>query len=312
MLSPALAAALLLAAQPLTGAAHAAACQGGDAGGGALVSFARDITSASELALGEARTPRSAPQPWRYGAAMTSVGVPVEDGTLVEGSWSVGGKQPDFLVDYRDESLRRSVVEPARAIGAGPGSTWEKIRALQELVRSVVPNDGHRDPGYIAHNASLLAKLDRVASLGEYVDLRAGVCRENALLTTIALREAGFDARFGYFKVLERKRFAPDEAFGDHAVALLEVDGVTYVIDTFEPFGKLLNGSSPGGPGPASAALRRLRRSEPARGRKCRLPRALPPLAERLPGNPPRAVSHRILSMPRRRTPVRSESATLS
>lgn len=200
--------------------------------------LARAVRDASDLVLdGEEQTPISTSQPAVRGENLSSIGIELGDRMLVEGSWSVGGSQPDFWIDYRDASLFERIVAPAREIGRGPGDVWEKIRQVQQLVNRTLPHDGHHHVPYERHAERASQVEDRVASLGEYVDLQAGVCRENALLTTLALREAGIDARYGYFHT-----FVGGESHADHAVALVEVDDVTYVVDSFWPFGSVLNG----------------------------------------------------------------------
>ena len=198
--------------------------------------LAGEIRSVSDLTLGRAQAPNRAPPAARTDAVRWA-GIELDDDTLVEGSWSVGGKQPDFWIDYQDPILRERVLDPARVIGARDEDVWKRIERIQKLVRKSLKYDGHENRGYIRHNERLLAEGDRIASLGEYVELKAGVCRENALLTTVALRAAGFDARFGYFKAQEGRT-----VIGDHAIALVEVEGVTYIVDSFTPFGTVLNG----------------------------------------------------------------------
>lgn len=228
----------LLAILVLLCAPALAAPQGGcDAEESALGRLARDIRSASELDLARARKPLRE-EPGDHAKNVVSwVGVELDDDTLVEGSWSVGGTQPDFWIDWDEATLAREIIEPARAIAAEERDIWKRIARIQSLVQKHLKRDGYHDRRYIKHNAKLLADGDRVASLGEYVELGAGVCRENALLTTTALRAAGVDARFGYF--LARHK---DSILGDHAIALVEIEGTTYIVDSFKPFGSVLNG----------------------------------------------------------------------
>lgn len=156
--------------------------------------------------------------------------------TIVEGSKAAGGTQTDFLVDYDDPDLRDRIVRPARELGRQGLDFWETVRRAQRLVNTALPINGYTDEAYQSHNRAV---YDRpFVSLGGYVRLGRGVCRENALLTVIALREAGIAARFAYFDTVSPQGTSD----GDHAVALVEYDGTTFVVDSFRPFGRYYNG----------------------------------------------------------------------
>jgi O-acetyl-ADP-ribose deacetylase (regulator of RNase III) len=172
--------------------------------------------------------------------AFPELGRPVDDKTLIEGSKSGGGSQADFLVDHADPVLRERVLLAARAIGASKRDDWTKLRALQTLVRSVIPRDGWRDNrGNKAYDNFVAATAGRAwVTLGDYVRLGIGVCRENALLTVVALRAAGYKARYAYFKVYK----ADGTVDSDHALALVDVDGTTYVLDSYARLGRYFNG----------------------------------------------------------------------
>ena len=172
--------------------------------------------------------------------AFPELGRPIDDRTIVEGSKGSGGGQTDFLIDYSDLDLRRGVLEPARAIGAKKADDWAKFQKLQALVHRALPRDGWREGGNDPEYAAFLARTKGAArvSLGEYIRLGIGVCRENALLTVVALRAAGYKARYAYFKA-----FKADGSFDqDHAVAIVELGGTTYVLDSYRLLGRYYNG----------------------------------------------------------------------
>ena len=172
--------------------------------------------------------------------AFPEIGRPLDDRTVVEGSRKGGGLQPDFLIDHADPALRDRLLVPARAIGAKKLDDWAKLRELQALVRSALPGDGYREGPEKERYERFIAQAAGKASvsLGDYIRLGIGVCRETALLTVVALRAAGYKARFAYFKV-----FKDDGEFDqDHALALVEVGGTTYVLDSYAWLSRYYNG----------------------------------------------------------------------
>lgn len=172
--------------------------------------------------------------------AYPELGRPVDDGAAIEGSKKGGGSQPDFIVDHSDPDLRKRVLAPARRIGAFKADDWTKLARLQAVVNAALPKDGWsfagNDPAYDAFIESVKGR-ERL-SLGDYIRLGIGVCRENAIMTVVALRAAGYKARFAYFTVLKDDGVVDQ----DHAVALVEVDGTTYVLDSYRALGRYYNG----------------------------------------------------------------------
>ena len=150
-------------------------------------------------------------------------GVVLTDGMIVEGSSRFGGIQPDYLVDLHDPRLA-PLFDYARGLRETPTlSRWRKVELVETRVASMLARRDYHDPVYRA----LLARYRRSGEpipIGAYVEARAGVCRENAMLTHLALERAGVPSRFVYALAANGE---------DHAVVVVELGGRDFVVDTY-------------------------------------------------------------------------------
>ena len=133
--------------------------------------------------------------------------VTLSDACLVEGSLAHGGIQPDYLIWEGDPRLSAFLAK-AQSIGQQPWDVAAKIRAVKDLVREALPETSYTNRAY----TKLLENHRQANSpvpLGAYIEVGAGVCRENAMLTHLALGRAGIANQYYYAQVETQVRRAP-------------------------------------------------------------------------------------------------------
>ena len=141
-------------------------------------------------------------------------GGPVElfHGSIVEGSVDKGGLQPHYVVDLHDKKIEKLLVSARKLTGKGFDQRCAGVRAL---VAKALSGKTYDQPGYLKLMQSA-RKAQANVRPGDYLRADAGVCREHAMLTHLALREAGVNTRYLYVKV-----YGPDgNKIEDHALAL--------------------------------------------------------------------------------------------
>ena len=150
----------------------------------------------------------------------------IPNGAIVEGSVNNGGIQPHYLIDS-DSTVMKKFKKMANKIGRSSASLWEKIDQIKNLVHfEIIPNADYDDPNYL----SLLEKYrkkNKPIPLSKYVSCSAGVCRENALLMHILLKEAGIENQHVYASV---SQFGHVE---DHAFVIVKDRGANWVVDPY-------------------------------------------------------------------------------
>ncbi len=150
--------------------------------------------------------------------------VRLNHGSIIEGSVDFGGLQPNYVIDLTHPRLKR-LLGDARALQDKPFA--DRCAGVVALVQRTLTEGAYDAPAYL----KLLAdhRDDRVnITLGDYLATGAGVCRENALLTHLALLEAGVDSEYLYCAATQSGRAE------DHAVALAVDDqGRKVVVDSY-------------------------------------------------------------------------------
>ncbi len=150
--------------------------------------------------------------------------VELPSNSVVQGSASFGGQQPDFILNFDDRAFDPLRAE-ARRIGALEIPIWEKIERLRHyLNRDVLP--GGEDASYLQHLRGYTSQGADIP-LSSYLSCGRGVCRENALFMHFLLREAGIDNRYVYVNAYQGSRVQ------NHAICVVEVDGKRWIVDAF-------------------------------------------------------------------------------
>lgn len=150
----------------------------------------------------------------------------IEGDTIVEGSLSHGGIQPDYLVSKQDKELK-PVLTQARKIGDLKLSYWHKVDAIRTLVQKALPAGDYDNTKYLKV-VGKYAKLGKPIPLGEYVKVGAGVCRENAMLLHLALSEAGINSDVAYVNA------GQEHHSEDHGLVVLRgKQGAGWTVDSY-------------------------------------------------------------------------------
>ncbi len=150
--------------------------------------------------------------------------VRLNHGSVVEGSVDFGGLQPNYVIDLQHKRLA-ALLASARGLR---GKDWaDRVQGVVALVQKTLTDGAYDAPAYL----KLLSehRNQRInITLGDYLTGGAGVCRENALLTHLALLEANIDSEYLYCQATQGGR--PE----DHAVALAVDDaGRKFVVDSY-------------------------------------------------------------------------------
>ncbi|OFZ83026.1 MAG: hypothetical protein A2583_13270 [Bdellovibrionales bacterium RIFOXYD1_FULL_53_11] len=161
-------------------------------------------------------------------------------GSIVQGSIEHSGIQPNYVINPPSDAELEKFLERARKLNKQKIPLWEKVEKVLGIVRRAMPRKDYKDPRYLA----LLEKYrrtNRPVPLGEYLKIRAGVCREYALLTHLALKEAGIDNKFVYAFV-ERPLITRAE-YGltaltreDHAFTVIKDNKQLWIVDSYSPY----------------------------------------------------------------------------
>lgn len=147
-------------------------------------------------------------------------------GAIVEGSAKYGGLQPDYLLDPSHPNLK-PLMDFSASLAQTPMEFWGKVELIQNYIKNfVLVERSYTTPAYL----NLMAKyrrLNKPVPIGEYAAIRAGVCREHALITHFALKAAGIENFYGYYQVEQNGHVE------DHAFSVVKYRGEARVIDTY-------------------------------------------------------------------------------
>jgi hypothetical protein len=153
-------------------------------------------------------------------------GVRLNHGAVIEGSVDFGGLQPNYVIDLKHPRLQR-LLGAARSLNAPTLSFEHRIREVVDLVQRTLTQGAYDAPGYL-HLLNTNRSTRTNITLGDYLTQGVGVCRENALLTHLALLEAGVDSEYLYCSATQ------GGIAEDHAVALaVDEQGRKVVVDSY-------------------------------------------------------------------------------
>jgi hypothetical protein len=166
-------------------------------------------------------------------------GGPVElfHGSLVEGSIDRRGIQPHYVVDLFEPRIT-TFLSAARALRKSVPDFHARCDAVRALVSRSMRVKGYSADVYLGMLGRARQRRHNV-TLGEYLRISAGVCREHALLAHLALREAGIHTRYLYVRAVNPE----GQDVEDHAIALA-FDGAeartddlsnAWIVDAYNP-----------------------------------------------------------------------------
>lgn len=164
--------------------------------------------------------------------------VELYDGAYVQGSKSFGGIQPDYRIDLTDPDLVKFIKQVKRAvnlsykihllnaIGKKEAARTKTIELVSALVHEALPLGQYDSAPYLeVLKEHRLKDID--ISLGSYLRCGAGVCRENALITHVALKAVGIENKYVYAFVQQGQRAE------DHAIVVVEDKNGRWIVDPY-------------------------------------------------------------------------------
>lgn len=159
--------------------------------------------------------------------------VTLRHGAIVEGSARHGGLQPDYRINTKHPKLAH-ILKKASTSKLSKAPFWRRIAQVQSIVSESMPHTDYDDHRYLALLGNARASTKPI-SLGEYPAHEVGVCREYAMITHLALTEAGIPSEFVYGKVaIANQGDATALEHGeDHGVVLVKYRGKEWIVDTY-------------------------------------------------------------------------------
>ncbi|MFM6927955.1 MAG: transglutaminase domain-containing protein [Bdellovibrio sp.] len=164
--------------------------------------------------------------------------VDLYDGAYVQGSKSFGGIQPDYRIDLTDPDLVKFIKQIKRAvalsykihllnaIGKKDAARTKTIELVAALVHEALPLGQYDSAPYLeVLKEHRLKDID--ISLGSYLRCGAGVCRENALITHVALKAVGIENKYVYAFVQQGQRAE------DHAIVVVQDQSGRWIVDPY-------------------------------------------------------------------------------
>jgi hypothetical protein len=156
----------------------------------------------------------------------------IPDGAIVEGSLRTGGTQPDYVVDMKTPELQ-PLWQYARRLKNAKLDFWVKVERITHYVSErILPRHDYDDKAYTTllkryKSAHMDIPLSRYAACG------AGVCRENALLLHLALKEAGIPNKHVYAEIHRSSHANNYNIVEDHAFTVVKHEGRNWVVDSY-------------------------------------------------------------------------------
>lgn len=161
----------------------------------------------------------------RNQAVLSGKPIKLIHGTKIEGSSGHGGLQPDYLIDI-DSLPMQEFLSGVRNRLDRKLPFWDQINQIASYSRAATPKWEYRNPDYL-HLVESYRTQNLNIPLSKYLDGKCGVCRENAMLTHLALEEAGFDSYYVYGRLLEYGKYVED-----HAMVVVKYNGELWTVDS--------------------------------------------------------------------------------
>ncbi|MDO9182197.1 MAG: transglutaminase-like domain-containing protein [Bacteriovorax sp.] len=146
--------------------------------------------------------------------------------SIIEGSTSVGGIQPDYIADFENIAFD-PIRAYAKEIKKSNKSLTEKIESISNFIAdNILKNKSYSNKEYLDLVKQYREKGIDIP-LSEYIRISGGVCREHALITHYALKEAGIANTYLYVTA------QLGEHVEDHAVNIIEYKNEKWIIDSY-------------------------------------------------------------------------------
>lgn len=154
----------------------------------------------------------------------------IPEGSIIQGSASHGGIQPDYIIDFEGSQFSelRGYLESLKSNSSL--DLLRKIELIRREVDSILENKQYSDEENY-RLAQSYKDENKDIPLGEYIRHRAGVCREHALILHKALSWAGIANHFVYASV--ERDMGSSDLIEDHAFNTVSIGGKEWVIDSY-------------------------------------------------------------------------------
>jgi len=149
------------------------------------------------------------------------------DGSVIQGSATQGGLQPDYEIDTNQLAVK-AFLDVLKARVAKETEYWPRVDAAIAAVQQALPNGGYTFGPYRSVMKQFKDAGERIP-LEAYLEVNGGVCRENAIFLNLALSAAGVPSYYAYFVAQMGPRIE------DHAVVLIKDENAqdVYVVDSY-------------------------------------------------------------------------------
>jgi len=145
---------------------------------------------------------------------------------VVEGSVASGGLQPNYIIDWNNNAFDE-IRKFSQKTKQSSKPYLEKLNEIQNFIKKKVFKDtDYTNRKYLALMSKYRANKKDIP-LSEYVKTKNGVCREHALVTHLALKEAGIPNSYLYVTA------QIDDRVEDHAVNIIDYNGEKWIIDSY-------------------------------------------------------------------------------
>lgn len=149
----------------------------------------------------------------------------LRNGSIVEGSIEHGGAQPHYKVDAASPEIQ-SFLTGARSVARSGKTFWDKIFLVSRYSRQATIRWRYDDPIYLELMREFRERGEPIP-LSRYLNASCGVCREQAMLLHLALKEVGFDTTYLYVNIYKDDRYMED-----HALVTVQFQGETWLVDS--------------------------------------------------------------------------------
>lgn len=177
------------------------------------------------------RTPAAPNRPELYIEEEGGMIKTLPNGSIVEGSVSQGGIQPDYIIDREHPDIQ-ALIRMSETLKNDPSlDFWGRVDAVTMLIAFDTLKEKEYDNQEYLDLLSRYKNSGKDIPLSEYVLCNVGVCREHALLANIMLEAAGIENH--YINVKIQRGQGRLTVVEDHAFNVVKFEGHLWGVDTY-------------------------------------------------------------------------------
>lgn len=157
----------------------------------------------------------------------------IPEQSILQGSSENGGGQPSFLIDFDNSAFDELKKELDQIILNNQISYEEKLFQITQAVHKALPHGEYGEPKLKQLN-KLYLNLKKPIPISEYIKIKSGVCRENAIILYKSLEYLKIPSQYYYAKI--ERAFSSDVTITeDHAFVVINHQSKKYIIDSYFP-----------------------------------------------------------------------------